>query len=93
MKIVIAPDSFKESLTAKQVCECIEQGFVQVFPQAEYVHLPLADGGEGTVDVLMQGLEGEIRLSPVTGPLKLYSLDCGVTAQWAPLQLRQYCLN
>ncbi|MEZ8295095.1 glycerate kinase [Vibrio splendidus] len=85
MKIVIAPDSFKESLTAKQVCECIEQGFVQVFPKAEYVHLPLADGGEGTVDILMQGLEGEIRLSPVTGPLKLYSLDCGVTAQWALL--------
>lgn len=62
MKIVIAPDSFKESLTAKQVCDAVEKGFSEVFPQAQYVHLPLADGGEGTVDILMQGLEGEIRL-------------------------------
>lgn len=85
MKIVIAPDSFKESLTAKQVCECVEQGFAQVFPNAEYVHFPLADGGEGTVDVLMQGLDGEMRLSHVTGPLELDSIDSGVTAQWALL--------
>ncbi|MGY3569592.1 glycerate kinase [Vibrio paucivorans] len=84
MKIVIAPDSFKESLTAKQVCECIEQGFSQVFPTAEYVHLPLADGGEGTVDVLMQGLVGEMRISSVTGPLETH-VDSKVSAQWALL--------
>ena len=80
MKIVIAPDSFKESLTAKQVCESIEAGFRQVFPCAEYVHLPLADGGEGTVDVLLQGLEGELHTSTVTGPL-----GQPVQASWALL--------
>ncbi|MEF1228458.1 glycerate kinase [Vibrio fortis] len=80
MKIVIAPDSFKESLSAKQVCESIEAGFRQVFPYAEYVHLPLADGGEGTVDVLLQGLEGELHTSTVTGPL-----GEPVQASWALL--------
>ncbi|MEG3219707.1 glycerate kinase [Vibrio gigantis] len=85
MKIVIAPDSFKESLTAKQVCECVEQGFSQVFPNAEYVHLPLADGGEGTVEVLMQGLDGETRISPVTGPLERTDVDSKASAQWALL--------
>lgn len=69
MKIVIAPDSFKESLSAKQVCESIEAGFAQVLPDAEYVHLPLADGGEGTVEVLLQGLKGEVHQSQVMGPL------------------------
>ena len=80
MKILIAPDSFKESLTAKQVCQCIEAGFSQVFPQAQYTHLPLADGGEGTVDVLMQGLMGERKTSRVEGPL-----GEPVDAHWALL--------
>ncbi|MBD1565733.1 glycerate kinase [Vibrio sp. S12_S33] len=87
MKIVIAPDSFKESLSAKQVCECIEAGFAQIFPKAEYVHLPLADGGEGTVEVLMQGLEGEVRQSKVTGPLGEV-----ITARWALLDGGQTAL-
>ncbi|MFA0046009.1 glycerate kinase [Vibrio sp. 10N.261.51.F11] len=68
MKIVIAPDSFKESLSAKQVCQSVEAGFAQVFPEAEYVHLPLADGGEGTVDVLMQGLDGIVQTTQVMNP-------------------------
>lgn len=46
MKIVIAPDSFKESLSAMQVAEAIEQGFSEIFPQAEYIKLPMADGGK-----------------------------------------------
>lgn len=50
MKIVIAPDSFKESLSALQVAEAIEQGFREIYPQAEYIKLPMADGGEGTVE-------------------------------------------
>ncbi|MGF1817611.1 glycerate kinase, partial [Vibrio splendidus] len=44
MKIVIAPDSFKESLDAHQVASCIERGFTDVFPHAEFVKMPLADG-------------------------------------------------
>lgn len=47
MKIVIAPDSFKESLTALEVANAIETGFKRIFPNAEYVKLPMADGGRG----------------------------------------------
>ncbi len=80
MKIVIAPDSFKESLTAKQVAQCVENGFRAHFPDAEYHHLPLADGGEGTVDVLMHGLGGKKITSKVTGPY-----GDPVEASWALL--------
>jgi glycerate kinase len=69
MKIVIAPDSYKESLKAKQVCCAIEDGFREIFPHADYLHLPLADGGEGTVEVLTQSLQGEHRRSLVEGPM------------------------
>ncbi|EIS25490.1 glycerate kinase, partial [Yersinia pestis] len=58
MKIIIAPDSFKESLTAMQVAEAIEQGFSEIFPQAEYIKLPMADGGEGTVESMVAATSG-----------------------------------
>lgn len=69
MKIVLAPDSFKGSLTASQVCVAIEQGIRRVVPDAEIVPLPVADGGEGTVDALVNALNGEFRKKGVTGPL------------------------
>lgn len=69
MKIIIAPDSFKESLTAKQVCQAIESGLKRVWQDAEYVHIPLADGGEGTVQSLVDATQGEIIDYAVTGPL------------------------
>ena len=50
MKIVIAPDSFKESLSASEVANAIEAGFVGVFPNAEVLKLPVADGGEGITE-------------------------------------------
>ncbi|MCL9782567.1 glycerate kinase [Vibrio sp. S4M6] len=78
MKIVIAPDSFKESLSAKLVCDCVEKGFKQVLPKADYIHLPLADGGEGTVDVILQNLAGSRQREQVAGPLG-HPLD----ASWA----------
>ncbi|MFA0085055.1 glycerate kinase [Vibrio sp. 10N.261.51.F12] len=69
MKIVIAPDSYKESLTAMEVAQAIENGFQQVFPDAEYVKLPMADGGEGTVQSLIDATGGELISVNVTGPL------------------------
>ncbi len=51
MKIIIAPDSYKESLTAMQVANAIEKGFKKMIPDADYIKLPMADGGEGTVQV------------------------------------------
>ncbi|OIN84683.1 glycerate kinase [Francisella sp. TX07-6608] len=56
MKILIAPDSFKESLLALQVCDCIESGFKKVFPNAEYIKVPVADGGEGSLEVIAKNL-------------------------------------
>lgn len=69
MKIVIAPDSFKNSLTAKEVSENIQEGFSKVFPDSEYVQIPMADGGEGTVQAMVDSLNGEIIETTVTNPL------------------------
>ncbi|EEI9269726.1 TPA: glycerate kinase, partial [Salmonella enterica subsp. enterica serovar Weltevreden] len=54
MKIVIAPDSFKESLSAMAVAEAIEKGFREIYPDADYVKVPMADGGEGTVQSMVE---------------------------------------
>ncbi|WP_420911632.1 glycerate kinase, partial [Winslowiella iniecta] len=69
MKIVIAPDSYKESLSALQVATEIEAGFREIFPDAQYVKLPVADGGEGTVEAMVAATEGKIVRLNVTGPL------------------------
>lgn len=69
MKIVIAPDSFKESLSALEVAEAIAKGWASVYPDAEICLLPMADGGEGTVDALLAATGGERRECQVRGPL------------------------
>ena len=69
MKIIIAPDSYKENLTAMEVATAIEAGFRQVMPDAEYIKLPMADGGEGTVQSLVDASNGSIIEHQVTGPL------------------------
>ncbi|WP_096437397.1 glycerate kinase [Alteribacter populi] len=69
MKVVIAPDSFKESLSASEVADAIEAGFKQVFPDASYLKIPMADGGEGTVYALVYATGGEIIEKTVKGPL------------------------
>ncbi len=69
MKIVIAPDSFKESLSALDVANAIELGFRKVLPDAVYVKIPMADGGEGTVQSLIDASGGHIETCQVTGPL------------------------
>ncbi|WP_240375932.1 glycerate kinase [Bacillus piscicola] len=69
MKIVIAPDSFKGSLPAKGVAAAIEKGIKKAFPQAETLCLPIADGGEGTMDTLVAATGGKKKEVRVTGPL------------------------
>lgn len=69
MKIVIAPDSWKESLSALEVASAIEQGFREIYPDAEYVKLPVADGGEGTVEAMVAATGGLLVPLTVTGPL------------------------
>ncbi len=68
-KIVIAPDSFKESLSAMDVAKAIEAGFREIYPQAHYVCVPMADGGEGTVEAMVAATGGQIITTPVTAPL------------------------
>lgn len=60
MKIIIAPDSFKECLTATQVAHHMEIGIRSVYPTAEITSIPIADGGEGTVDALVTATNGFI---------------------------------
>lgn len=69
MKIVIAPDSFKESLTALEVANAIESGFKQIFPNAEFCKVPMADGGEGSVQSLVDATNGSLINVEVTAPL------------------------
>ncbi|KTB64954.1 MULTISPECIES: glycerate kinase [Pseudomonas] len=69
MKIIIAPDSFKDSLSAEGVAQAIADGLVQVWPDAQLIQCPMADGGEGTVDAVLAACNGELRRATVRGPL------------------------
>lgn len=69
MKIVIAPDSFKESLTALEVTQAIEEGILRVLPDVEIIKIPMADGGEGTLQTLIDSFSGTIITQQVIAPL------------------------
>ncbi|WP_122415188.1 glycerate kinase [Pseudomonas viridiflava] len=77
MKIVIAPDSFKDSLSAQAVADAIASGLAEVWPDAELVKCPMADGGEGTVEAVLDACEGQWMSAQVSGPL-----GDSVAAQW-----------
>ncbi|WP_434676360.1 glycerate kinase [Pseudomonas sp. D3-10] len=77
MKVVIAPDSFKDSLSADGVAQAIALGLAEVLPNAELVQCPMADGGEGTVEAILAALDGECRHAKVRGPLGVE-----VSARW-----------
>ena len=63
-KFVLAPDSFKESMSAKEACLAMEKGILAVFKDADIQHVPMADGGEGTVDSLVD-------VEPTAKPIKI----------------------
>lgn len=69
MKIIVAPDSYKGCLTAREVAGVIGQSLRESFPDATVVTIPLADGGEGTVEILSEALGGTIHTATVTDPL------------------------
>ncbi|WP_145150565.1 glycerate kinase [Paenibacillus xylanexedens] len=77
---VLAPDSFKESMTAKEVCVAMEKGLRKIYPTASYIHVPMADGGEGTVQSLVDASGGSLYQQEVSGPL-----GQTVTAQYGVL--------
>lgn len=80
MRIVIAPDSYKGSLSALSVAQAMERGILRVFHDAEITKAPIADGGEGTVEALVTATGGMFCQTVVTGPL-----GDPVTAQWGVL--------
>lgn len=69
MKIILAPDSFKESLTAVEAAEAMARGVQAARPDAQVDHCPIADGGDGTVDALVAATGGTRHLTEVSGPL------------------------
>ena len=84
MKIVLAPDSFKESMTATEAVAAMSAGVQQVLPDAECIGVPMADGGEGTVDAVVDALHGQHIEAQVSGPL-----GATITARYGYIPLRQ----
>ncbi|SEM84335.1 glycerate kinase [Ligilactobacillus sp. WC1T17] len=95
MRFLIAPDSFKNCLSAEEVCDAIAKGILKAAPNSEIIKVPMADGGEGTTSVIAKALGADIIHCTVTGPLPkkvtaFYALDhstaiievaqaCGIT--------------
>lgn len=87
MKVVIAPDSFKDSLSALCVAQAIARGWQEVFPEAETILCPMADGGEGTLEAVLEVCEGEWREKTVIGPL-----GKPVQAKWGWLEKQKIAM-
>lgn len=68
-KIILAPDSFKESASDIEICHAMEKGIRKVFPDADIIQLPMADGGEGTVQALVNSRQGKIKQAVVRNPI------------------------
>lgn len=77
MKVVLAFDSFKGNLSAREVCEIARDGILSVRPDAQTVILPMADGGEGTAEAMMSALGGEWIPMTVIGPLRHMQVEAG----------------
>ena len=75
-KCLVAPDSFKGTLSATEVCREVEAAFAATIPQCRVVSIPIADGGEGTLDCLARALPGARRIQVrVTGPFSGESVE------------------
>ena len=77
MKIIIAMDSFKSSLTAYEVCRIIAQTINEFAPDAEVVIIPMADGGEGTSEAMIKAANGKWIPEKVIGPLPDMQVEAG----------------
>lgn len=82
MKVIIAPDKFKGSLTAVEAAEAMAGGVLDVLPDCEVVRCPMADGGDGTVEAIAAATGAEVRSAEVNGPLPGQK----VAARWALLE-------
>lgn len=68
MKIIAAPNAFKGSLSATEAAQSMADGITRIFPDVEVVQVPVADGGDGLIDVAVESLDGDRRTIKVTGP-------------------------
>jgi len=84
LKVVLAFDSFKGSLSAREACEAAAEGLRAVYPDAELIFHPMADGGEGTAEALMASLGGEWVPCTVTSPLPERKIEAGFA--WLPAE-------
>jgi len=84
MKIVLALDSFKGTLSAREACDAVAEGIQSVRPDIETAAIPMADGGEGTAEALLSALGGEWIPQTVTGPLFSMKVDAGFA--WLPVE-------
>lgn len=87
MKVIIAPDSFKDSLSAHGIAEAIASGWKKVFPEAEVITCPMADGGEGSIEAVLEVCAGQWREQTVHGPL-----GESVVAKWGWLETEKIAL-
>ena len=92
MKIILAPDSFKDGLPAREVAEAMAAGVRDGVKEAEVVEIPLADGGEGTVEVLTGALGGSIQTAMVSDPLgRQVEAKFGVCGDTAVIEVAEAC--
>jgi glycerate kinase len=92
MKIVVAPDSFKECLSAAQVAEAMSQAVKGLYPEAQVVSLPMADGGEGTLEALSGPMESRIETVAVHDPLgRPISAEYGISGTPAIVEVARAC--
>ena len=87
MKIILAPDSFKGSMTATEITSYMSQSILETYPHAEVHALPVGDGGEGTMEALVNATNGKFETVSVTGPL-----GNQVTAQYGVLDDNKTCV-
>ena len=67
-KIILVPDSFKGTMSSQEICEIMKREILSFFPQAEILSIPVADGGEGSVDSFLTAVGGKKITLPVYGP-------------------------
>lgn len=90
MKIILAPDSYKDCLSAIGVCRAMEVGIRRVIPSAEVVHLPIADGGEGTLEALACATDISLITEPACDPLgRAITASFGLDGETAIVELAQ----
>lgn len=92
MKIVVAPDSFKECLSAGQVARAVSSAILELYPDADVTAIPLADGGEGTLDVLTGAIRANVNTTIVHDPLgRQISARYGIKGETAFIEVAEAC--